>query len=249
MSLDAWLEEALSDDQTTYLQTVSTFFLDLRGTGLMLSPQDMLLVQEWLDAGFPLNQVLRGMQKGALSLLKRQLPLKTLRSLRAAVQKEVLPASPKRTPREPRARSFRASMQAQQAPPRCSGEALQRLLEEELDQLHQLRQALEGFQGMQEALNLLEGELRQLPALPGEPVGALLALSRRFYLQLWEVLPSHDRQQLLDDAHLARQGVQGLSSEVALEQGLDDTFLCTLLRARLNLLEPSRILQLWDEEG
>lgn len=135
-------------------------------------------------------------------------------------------------------------MQAQQGPPRCSGEALQRLIEEELDQLHQLRQALEGFEGMQGALNLLEGELRQLPALPGEPVGALLALSRRFYLQLWEVLPAHDRQQLLDDARVARQGVQEPE-----EQGVDDTFLCTLLRARLNLLEPSRILQLWDEEG
>lgn len=227
----------------------------------MLSPQDMQLVQEWQEAGFALNLVMRGMQKGALALFRRQLPLKSLRSLQTAVHKEIFPAGKSRRPRLDRAQSFRASMQAMQGPPRCSAAALQRLLAEEQAQLELLRPALAGFDRLLAVLDQLELELKRLPAAPGEPVSVLLGLSRRFYLQLWEVLPPRDRQQLLSDVAEAQRSVRAdgealgsdhnrdpsVAAGPSQAHAVDEALLLSLLRTRLNLLEPSRILQLWDE--
>jgi hypothetical protein len=44
-----------------YLRTVETLFLGLRGSGLMLSPADVAVVQRWFQAGAPLRAVCRAL--------------------------------------------------------------------------------------------------------------------------------------------------------------------------------------------
>lgn len=90
LPLDVLLEgDGPAPEAVEYLQEVETFFLSLRGVGLLLSPTDMQLVQEWQGAGYPLNKVLCGLHRGAERRMKAQKPVRTLRSLRTQVEKEI----------------------------------------------------------------------------------------------------------------------------------------------------------------
>ncbi len=48
-----------------YLATVEQFFVVLRRSGLMLSARDVLQVEEWQQAGIPVEVVCRGLARGA----------------------------------------------------------------------------------------------------------------------------------------------------------------------------------------
>lgn len=48
-----------------YLATIEQFFVVLRRSGLMLSAQDVSLVEAWREAGVPVDAVCRGLARGA----------------------------------------------------------------------------------------------------------------------------------------------------------------------------------------
>ncbi len=51
-------------ERLTYAEVVSDFFLDLRGSGLMLSPADLELVDRWKAESIPVEVVCRGLKMG-----------------------------------------------------------------------------------------------------------------------------------------------------------------------------------------
>ena len=71
---------------------VSEFFLQLRGTGLLLSPLDQELVAEWERRGVPASVVCRGMRRGWDDLAQGRAPgaapPRSLRALRGFVEEE-----------------------------------------------------------------------------------------------------------------------------------------------------------------
>jgi hypothetical protein len=76
----------------TYAALVSEFFLQLRGTGLLLSPLDQELVAEWERRGVPAAVVCRGMRRGFEELARDRAPgaaaPRSLRALRGFVEEE-----------------------------------------------------------------------------------------------------------------------------------------------------------------
>jgi hypothetical protein len=79
--------EALS-----YQATVGEFFLQLRGSGLLLSPLDQELVAEWERRGLPAAVVCRGLRQGFEALTIERGPAagppRSLRALRGFVEEE-----------------------------------------------------------------------------------------------------------------------------------------------------------------
>jgi len=79
--------EALS-----YQATVGEFFLQLRGSGLLLSPLDQELLAEWERRGLPVAVVCRGLRQGFEALAGERgpgaPPPRSLRMLRGFVEEE-----------------------------------------------------------------------------------------------------------------------------------------------------------------
>lgn len=78
--------------ELSYAALVSEFFLQLRGTGLLLSPLDQELVAEWERRGVPASVVCRGMRRGWEGLAQDRAPgassPRSLRALRGFVEEE-----------------------------------------------------------------------------------------------------------------------------------------------------------------
>ncbi len=78
--------------ELSYAALVSEFFLQLRGTGLLLSPLDQELVAEWERRGLPASVVCRGMRRGWEELGRDRAPEaappRSLRALRGFVEEE-----------------------------------------------------------------------------------------------------------------------------------------------------------------
>ena len=78
--------------ELSYAALVSEFFLQLRGTGLLLSPLDQELVAEWERRGVPASVVCRGMRRGWDDLGRERAPgaapPRSLRALRGFVEEE-----------------------------------------------------------------------------------------------------------------------------------------------------------------
>ena len=78
--------------ELSYAALVSEFFLQLRGTGLLLSPLDLELVAEWERRGVPASVVCRGMRRGWDDLVRDRPPgaatPRSLRALRGFVEEE-----------------------------------------------------------------------------------------------------------------------------------------------------------------
>ena len=78
--------------ELSYAALVTEFFLQLRGTGLLLSPLDQELVSEWERRGVPAAVVCRGMRRGWDDLLRERAPgaapPRSLRALRGFVEEE-----------------------------------------------------------------------------------------------------------------------------------------------------------------
>jgi hypothetical protein len=78
--------------ELSYAALVSEFFLQLRGTGLLLSPLDQELVAEWERRGVPASVVCRGMRRGWEDLAQGRspgaAPPRSLRALRGFVEEE-----------------------------------------------------------------------------------------------------------------------------------------------------------------
>jgi hypothetical protein len=76
----------------TYAALVAEFFLQLRGSGLLLSPLDQELVSEWERRGVPSAVVCRGLRRGWEELGRDRAPgatpPRTLRALRGFVEEE-----------------------------------------------------------------------------------------------------------------------------------------------------------------
>lgn len=79
-------------DQLTYQHVVGEYFLQLCGKGLMLSPLDAELVDEWERRGIPVAIVCRGLRRGfeecAAGVPTASARPRSLRSLRGAVESE-----------------------------------------------------------------------------------------------------------------------------------------------------------------
>lgn len=78
--------------ELSYPTLVTEFFLQLRGTGLLLSPLDQELVAEWERRGVPASVVCRGMRRGWEDLARERAPgaapPRSLRALRGFVEEE-----------------------------------------------------------------------------------------------------------------------------------------------------------------
>jgi hypothetical protein len=78
--------------ELSYTALVAEFFLQLRGTGLLLSPLDLELVAEWERRGVPASVACRGMRRGwddlALGRSPGAAPPRSLRALRGFVEEE-----------------------------------------------------------------------------------------------------------------------------------------------------------------
>ncbi|HET8723149.1 MAG TPA: hypothetical protein VFM53_03020 [Anaeromyxobacteraceae bacterium] len=76
----------------SYSALVSEFFLQLRGSGLLLSPLDQELVAEWERRGVPAAVVCRGLRRGFEELSRDRpagsAPPRALRALRGFVEEE-----------------------------------------------------------------------------------------------------------------------------------------------------------------
>ncbi len=76
----------------SYTALISEFFLQLRGTGLLLSPLDLELVAEWERRGLPTAVVCRGLRRGFDDLARDRAPgaaaPRSLRALRGFVEEE-----------------------------------------------------------------------------------------------------------------------------------------------------------------
>ncbi|MGA8891515.1 MAG: hypothetical protein WB493_08100, partial [Anaeromyxobacteraceae bacterium] len=76
----------------SYPALVAEYFLQLRGTGLLLSPLDLELVAEWERRGVPAAVVCRGMRRGWDDLSRERAPgaapPRSLRALRGFVEEE-----------------------------------------------------------------------------------------------------------------------------------------------------------------
>lgn len=78
--------------ELSYAALVAEFFLQLRGTGLLLSPLDQELVAEWERRGMPASVVCRGMRRGWDALGQERAPgaapPRSIRALRGFVEEE-----------------------------------------------------------------------------------------------------------------------------------------------------------------
>jgi hypothetical protein len=78
--------------ELSYVALVSEFFLQLRGSGLLLSPLDLEVVSEWERRGLPAAVVCRGMRRGWAELQVGRAPgaaaPRSLRVLRGFVEEE-----------------------------------------------------------------------------------------------------------------------------------------------------------------
>jgi hypothetical protein len=78
--------------ELSYTALVAEFFLQLRGTGLLLSPLDLELVAEWERRGVPASVACRGMRRGWDDLAQARspgaAPPRSLRALRSFVEEE-----------------------------------------------------------------------------------------------------------------------------------------------------------------
>jgi len=87
------LGAAVSDlplDALDYPAVIAEYFLALRGAGLLLSPLDQELVEEWERRGIPVAVVCRGLRHGVERLAEDRPPRppRSLRALRFAVEDE-----------------------------------------------------------------------------------------------------------------------------------------------------------------
>jgi hypothetical protein len=86
------LVSLIPSGELSYAALVSEFFLQLRGTGLLLSPLDQELVAEWERRGVPASVVCRGMRRGWEGLAQDRAPgaapPRSLRALRGFVEEE-----------------------------------------------------------------------------------------------------------------------------------------------------------------
>jgi hypothetical protein len=78
--------------ELSYATLVSEFFLQLRGSGLLLSPLDLEVVAEWERRGLPAAVVCRGMRRGWDELQASRAPgaaaPRSIRALRGFVEEE-----------------------------------------------------------------------------------------------------------------------------------------------------------------
>jgi len=82
----------IPSDALSYPALVAEFFLQLRGSGLLLSPLDQDLLAEWERRGIPASVVCRGLRRGwddlALERAPGAEPPRALRALRGFVEEE-----------------------------------------------------------------------------------------------------------------------------------------------------------------
>jgi hypothetical protein len=82
----------IPSDALSYPALVAEFFLQLRGSGLLLSPLDQELVGEWERRGIPASVVCRGLRRGWDDLARARAPAaaapRSLRALRGFVEEE-----------------------------------------------------------------------------------------------------------------------------------------------------------------
>lgn len=77
-------------DALDYPAVIAEYFLGLRGAGLLLSPLDQEVVEEWERRGLPIPVVCRGLRRGVERLAEDRPPRppRSLRALRFAVEDE-----------------------------------------------------------------------------------------------------------------------------------------------------------------
>ena len=135
--------------ELSYASLVSEFFLQLRGTGLLLSPLDQELVAEWERRGVPASVVCRGMRRGwedlAAGRAPGAAPPRSLRALRGFVEEEWRAYRDGRVgdggAPEPEADAARRRLSAARALLAEAG-AESSLLPDEVSSLHELERAL-----------------------------------------------------------------------------------------------------------
>ena len=83
---------SLLPDDASYLEQVQAYFLAFRGDGLVLSPLDAQILDDWHSRGVPYQVVCRGIRKAAEVKFRDARPgearLRTLRSCRSTVERE-----------------------------------------------------------------------------------------------------------------------------------------------------------------
>jgi hypothetical protein len=77
-------------DALDYPAVIAEYYLGLRRAGLLLSPLDQEVVEEWERRGLPISVVCRGLRRGVERLAEDQPPRppRSLRALRFAVEDE-----------------------------------------------------------------------------------------------------------------------------------------------------------------
>jgi hypothetical protein len=77
-------------DALDYPAVIAEYYLGLRGAGLLLSPLDQEVVEDWERRGLPVAVVCRGLRRGAERLAEDRPPRppRSLRALRFAVEDE-----------------------------------------------------------------------------------------------------------------------------------------------------------------
>ncbi len=247
--------QAQDDSGDDYADEIATFFLALRGSGLFLSPADSALIVEWREAGLPLATVLAGLHRGAARLLKRQRPLRSLRSVRRDVLNEA-----RRRGRVPRDDERNGPSQEVEVapPPAFEYDKVRSLVRAHIDALESLsstdapRLSLVGsprtFGIPRPLVRRTSAALNEILEAddfgPGGPVSLLLELGRDFYEELWASLEDSARAEV--DAFLRQSLGERLKTMSA--EARDETLReleSRALRESVGLFNPIELFELW----
>lgn len=232
--MDPALEAAVAD--------VTRFFLDLRGVGHFVGPEDSRVIEKWCRSGLGVEAVLRAVHAGAVRLHAGGEALRNA----SRVDKEVSVAVKA-------ARSRLGGLGGAPAPAEAGADRVARWIEGQLGILDALRSDAEvdgdaGWVALcEQTADALVFE-REARRAVSAAVPLLLGIGRRFYDGVWELLGVEARAALRADAEAALEGwIRPMSREVREETVRE--LIVTALRERLGAFLPRELLDLWDEGG
>ncbi len=188
-----------------YLAQIEEHFSQKRRQGLILSPKDWLLAQEWRQQGIPLPVVLRGINR-SFEQADSDKQIRSLSYCRAEVKrlwKEYKQQRAGVSPGKSRGRNSGSSY-----PPQLI--ALKTCLQTSMQQSHP-QEVIEELRQLQELLERQLGGNWQL---------VLKQITRNLVCRLKEILASQERAALETDARRRLQGYESRMSEAAYRQTL-----------------------------
>ncbi len=236
----------------TYVDQIASLFLSLRGSGLFLSPRDMQTILEWEVRDVPIQVVMRGLVRGAQRLHARRRPIRTLarlrpfveRAQRSAIRQALSPPSSNPTT------DTGASPEPDRTPEPENCGRIENWIEGEIDALESLatrtgtepavvHAAGRAIESLRRVRGRVQAQSRDRTA------GDILEVGRTFYVQLLETLPRPVLDELQTLARASLRGLDQTMSADALGETLTELTI-VVLRERLGVFDPSRILDLLD---